>query len=297
MNDLFEFLTGQEAIVVYMVAILSSILCSIIYLVEKNNQKLRRRHNTRELNKLVEQVQEEMPLEEEPIVYHEPVLEVETEEKAPSVVEMLEETAEVKKEREEFQEVSRELAEDFIMCSVEDDADEELEYTTIEPDSETAQLELQKLREELARQAEIENEGMTSYEEEQEENAIISLDEWLQKSQKMYAENEATQYEEGNVPISLHELEQKAGRKVDELEDTFVLEEAINPEELEVKEVVEEQKFKTSPIISPVFGIEKESNYNDIELENTATYEKLDLESKKTNEFLMTLKDLQEKLE
>jgi len=59
------------------------------------------------------------------------------------------------------------------------------------------------------------------------------------------------------------------------------------------------KKFHNSPIISPIYGIEKINNVekNDLELENTANYEKLDQEIKKTNEFLMTLKDLQEKLD
>ena len=36
---------------------------------------------------------------------------------------------------------------------------------------------------------------------------------------------------------------------------------------------------------------------SDIELENTANFEKLDEEIRKTNEFLMTLKELQKKLD
>ena len=61
----------------------------------------------------------------------------------------------------------------------------------------------------------------------------------------------------------------------------------------------EHKKFQSSPVISPVFGIERpavQSN-SDIELENTANYEKLDEEIRKTNEFLMTLKELQKKLD
>ena len=57
-------------------------------------------------------------------------------------------------------------------------------------------------------------------------------------------------------------------------------------------------KFKSSPVISPVYGIEKEEiSANELELENTANYEKLDEEIKKTNEFLMTLRELQKKLD
>ncbi len=56
-------------------------------------------------------------------------------------------------------------------------------------------------------------------------------------------------------------------------------------------------KFKSSPIISPIYGIENKEKDTDIELENTANYEKLDQEIKKTNEFLMTLRELQKKLD
>ena len=296
MNSLFRFLTGQEAILVYMVAILSCILCTIIYIVEKSSHRLRKRYNTRELNKLVEEVQRKDPTltEEDPVTFSPvapPVLEVSSSVPSPSVVEMLDE-AEERKDKVELSPTEA-LADDFITSSVLDE-DDGLEYTSIEPDSVTAQLELQKFKEELAKEENLEN----SFEESQEENAIISLEEWLQKSQKMYAENEVTQYDEGNAPISLHELEEKAGRKADPLEDTFILENVVDSEEVEKEVAEEEKKFQTSPIISPVFGIAKEENqYNDMQFENTATYEKLDLETKKTNEFLMTLKELQEKLE
>ena len=61
----------------------------------------------------------------------------------------------------------------------------------------------------------------------------------------------------------------------------------------------EHKKFKSSPVISPVYGIERPSDvsHNDIELENTANFEKLDEEIRKTNEFLMTLKELQKNLD
>ena len=64
-------------------------------------------------------------------------------------------------------------------------------------------------------------------------------------------------------------------------------------------DVYEHKKFKSSPVISPVFGIERPeiNSSSDIELENTANYEKLDEEIRKTNEFLMTLKELQSKLD
>ena len=39
--------------------------------------------------------------------------------------------------------------------------------------------------------------------------------------------------------------------------------------------------FKSSPVILPIFGIEKKESTTNMELENTANYEKLDEEIKK----------------
>lgn len=292
MNELIDFLTSKEVILVYFIAGLSCIVCFIVYIVEKNNDRFRRRHNTKELNKLVEQIKEEVPeVNNETVIYEEPVLENVTE--AYSLDEMIESSL--------------------------DDTIEELEYTSIEPDQETAKLELKKLEEQLIieeekKQEEIisieepvleeKNIKLTAHEEAQEAEAIISLDELLSRSKELYDANEITQYEdEGNEPISIQDLEARMKANNSIAEPVVIEEEKI--EEVEVDEVKSvgdiriEPKFKSSPIISPIFGIEGINNdsVNDLELENTANYEKLDQEIKKTNEFLMTLKELQNKLE
>lgn len=323
--DLLEFLTSKEIIVVYIVAGVACLLCFIIYLVDKNNIKAKQRHNTRELNKLVEEVKEELDeeeVEDKKIVYDEPVLEV---------IEPVEEVVTVPvvaPERVEVTPVVEQKVEETPKV------EEELQYTTIEPDQKTAQLELKKIEEELRQQQEIEeqeelqeennNISLTNYEEEQESTAIISLEELIKKSKEMYEANELTQYaDEGNEPITLQELEQRVGKESAKIEDTFIIENVVPEEELETPVMVEEpvleqismddfntvkvekveektediKKFKNSPIISPIYGIEKEVSNNDMELENTADYDKLDQEIKKTNEFLMTLRELQSKLD
>ena len=62
-----------------------------------------------------------------------------------------------------------------------------------------------------------------------------------------------------------------------------------------------EKRFKSSPVISPVYGLEnrpKEIYKNtELELENTANFEKLDAEIRKTNQFIVALKELQKKLD
>lgn len=330
MNEFIEFLTTKEALVVYAIVGVSCLLCFIIYCVEKNNVKVRQRHNTRELNKLVQQIHEETEVLEEEVVYEQPILVPVEEEQASSVVELLESTMELERLREEPI-VSVEKEEPHLIETLEIEEEESIQdsvdttdqlmYTTIEPDQETAQLELKKLTEELKKQEELivsPVDAVSSYETQQEENAIISLDELVRKSKSMYEANEVTQYvDEANEPISLKELETVSNNTFNQkyAEEPFIIESVVlddeGQEEERVVEVVEStpvvsqpvvssssvsttsepKRFQSSPIISPIFGIEKPAN--ELALENTANYEKLDAEIKKTNEFLMTLKDLQ----
>ena len=471
MSDLLEFLTSKEIMIIYVIAGIACFICFIIYLVKANSAKYRMKNNTRELNKLVEQVQEEMPevknTKEE--AYQKPVLQVISNENysntnnASSVNELLESTAELKpvvdsvnkeialpttlEEKEEVKErsimdimpeVNKEEAISFestvsnyqetpvysepliisstnpenyisndavsyhepivienldeevsvddavndeveVSTSVvsetpvsenvvdaslnsisEESKSEELQYTSIEPSMEDAKRELDRVREELRNkenmQDDMENIALNNYEEEQEANAIISLEELIKRSKDMYEANEVTQYaDEGNEPISLQDLEKKVGEKASSFDEPFIIENVVPASELQ-EEILEEpqiiesqvietskvvrpiyeapsvsqmekdleskidsyltkkeitkdnvsvketesKKFKSSPIISPIFGIEKSEetmSQTELELENTANYEKLDEEIKKTNEFLMTLRELQKKLD
>lgn len=347
MNELIEFLTSKEIVIVYIVASLACFLCFIIYLVEKNNDRLRRKQNTKELNKLVEEIHEKTTnnteLTEEPVIIEEHIIEESNKEVA-SVIELLENTNEIKIDTNLSENINNQLEninepkiivpESINSIELNEKLEEspikeeslELEYTSIEPDPETAKQELEKLTEELRKQEmQPENITLTNYEEEQEENAIISLEELVKKSKEMYAANEVTQYaDEGNEPISLKDLEKRM-RDVNtaSYEEPFIIEnvvkdeiinEEVTPEVLEIEsskaitenvvntslvEDLTKRKFQSSPIISPIYGIEKQKSINssELELENTANYEKLDEEIKKTNEFLMTLKELQKKLD
>jgi len=204
--------------------------------------------------------------------------------------------------------------------------DEELEKTK-------AKLELENLKEELIK-AELENKikdenkpvyikdeeddvidvvqtKLDEFEQSQEENAIISLEQFNKISDRVYDENEITQYkDEGNEPISIQELEKLYNSQEIKEENLEIVKpevQTIKAEEvLEVKEeklVMPENfievspRFKNSPIISPVFGIDTQEKINAIELENTANLGKLDEEIRKTNEFLNTLRELRKNLE
>lgn len=397
MNELIEFLTSKEIIVVYIVAVVACLLCFIIYLVDKNYYKRKQRHNTKELNKLVEEVTEIVEDKKTDIsieTYETPVLSPVVEEyvtqKETNVdsavltskeINNLPEEAEITNDGKEDKEIvytelleepapeinvedlvlstmtdttaSAEYNEEPEILSVEEvisdtttpevaSIQEELEYTSIEPDRQQAQEELMRLTEELEKaEQEAKTIDLTSYEEEQEENAIISLDELMKKSQEMYASNEITQYaDEGNEPISIEDLErrmqavkedittittpvenheQSASSIVEELEPVKVTLADFNTIKVTepVEQTIDEQptsitvesvkplsesyqntrKFERTPVISPIYGIEKTETAENIALENTANYDKLDEEIKKTNEFLMTLRELQKNLD
>lgn len=230
---------------------------------------------------------------------------------------------------------------DQIELLSKDDEIEELEYTTIEPQKEEAKKELELITEKL-KQESLNNDLIehTDFEDEQEKNAIISMDELMQKASTLYEKNEETQYkDEGNEPISIEDLEREMKRQKEEIMTINIEEINPFPEKEEILEITEQKEeiphpiyetkkenkviledfssikinkdekkepynehFKTSPVISPVYGItnaKKEiySEKTDLELENTANYEKLDEEIRKTNEFLATLKELQNKLD
>lgn len=376
MNELIEFLTSKEIIMVYIVVAVACFLYFIIHLIDKYYYKRKQRHNTKELNRLVENINYELSKEREEeiaiipeakesnMVYVEPVLEA-LPSISPTVVEpevleepvvdtiMSEQTIEANEEEFAPQEVvtSEELIDANNDSKVELITSEEehvaptelseesntqetaelLDYTDAEPNKTEAQEELRKLTEELA-QAEQEgpkNIDLTSYEEMQEKEAIISLEELLEKGKKMYENNELTQYaDEGNEPICLEDLERKVKESLEEeLVEPITTEIEPQPTIEPITEDLTNQNitlpeskltmddfytinakearnsataykhYTSSPIISPVYGIEKDQSPTALELENTANYEKLDEEIKKTNEFLMTLKDLQKNLD
>ena len=176
---------------------------------------------------------------------------------------------------------------------------EEIKYVDETKEKTEAQLELQRLTEELKQQEEKPiNIELTNFEQEQEEQAIISLDELLKKGEALYEQNEVVQYEdEGNEPINLMELEQRILKQKEETAKV-VLDDFATAKEESIKQE-EPKKFKSSPVISPVYGIEENNVVKDqtLELENTANYDKLDEEIRKTNEFLQILKELQKKLD
>ena len=373
MNELMEFLSTDEVRIVIAVAIAICILGTLYFVIEKSYHSKRKKRNTKELNELIEQLEDNEKsnniVVEQPVIEKiiEPVTELKKEtsiekENPAEVIPLKVVTVEEKKQEvplvipiEEFEknkeenstpvleikEENKTLPKDSVTdiyekvkdeietLDLDDNKKEEpLQYTDAVSNQEEAKeelrkatIELLKAQEKQEQQEESKNIELTEFEEEQEKNAIISVEELMKKSDVLYEQNEVTQYaDEGNEPISLQDLEMRMNNIKEEAEALNIKEqepEIIESRKVEVKEpetnkVVlddfysidkakaynDDHVFKSSPIISPIFGIEKQqSNDNSLELENTANYEKLDEEIKKTNEFLGKLRELQKNLD
>ncbi len=196
---------------------------------------------------------------------------------------------------------------------VEKKEQETIKYVEDDPELEKtmAQKELQRITEEL-RKAEAEEDQnnkikLTNFEEEQEANAIISINELMKKSEALYDQNEVTQYQdEGNEPINLAELKAKANppqkERVTPIKEVrqnvqMTLDDFASKEELSTGN---NQKFKSSPFISPVYGLQKEDSpakEDQIQIEENADLAQLDEEIRRTNEFLKKLKELKKNLQ
>lgn len=170
-------------------------------------------------------------------------------------------------------------------------------YVENELEKTQAQIEVEEITKALeAAKQEERIDPYKKFEEEQEQNAIISYEELQEQFDKLYDENEKIQYVNDNdLPINIEELYQKN-------------EEILNPKKVklddlktikiksEIKDKISTPNstgFKSSPVISPVYGIQSSQNQNITKTE----VNDIDVEIKKTNEFLKTLKELQKNLD
>lgn len=300
MNELIKFLTSTEVVIVYIVAGALIALCLLIYAIDRGKEKRKKRHNTNELNKLVDKVQER--LQEEKKVKE--VVEV-----AP--IKVKEESVEPKY-MEEIIPTPKSDVKEMTYNELKEDVEELEYYDRTEPNREEALSELARITRELEEQANEEKvqEDLRRIEDAREKEAIISYDELLRKTANMNIIDD-----EENAVISINELNHKEEDPVkSELTEVIAQTTGDEPvilqsiEETDISNIKEDvsitstlnnesTKFKRSPIISPIYGIEKNPKIEkQMEFENTANYEKLDAEIKKTNEFLSTIRELQKKL-
>ena len=292
MSGLIEFLTTEEMILVYVLVGIASVLYFIIYILDKTAMKRKQRQNTRELQKIVlesstdsldekvENVSEEpvlMPITgemkvEEPVVLEvkesEPVLEVSNVSQAEEVAVM----PEVERLSIEEQPVQVDATEIISEESTElPKVEEELQYTSIEPDPSEAQAELMRLTETLEKaEEEVKNIDLTAFEEEQEQNAIISLDELMSRNKALYESGELGKLEdEGNEPISLQDLEERMKAVQTEVESI-----EAEPSIVAVEESISEPKQTYQPKIKRRVKLgrpRKNKEYSSIRIQRKTT--------------------------
>lgn len=146
-------------------------------------------------------------------------------------------------------------------------------------------------------------EEVNKFESDQEEHAIISVEELTLASQNITDEEIEAYEDDGNEPISIKELEamyKSIEEPKEEIIETLEKEEKITLPDFDIKvkpivDVYEDKNFKNTPVISPVFGVKQ--NESNLALEQTANLDKLNEEIKKTNEFLLTIKELRKNLD
>lgn len=332
MENIIDFLAKKEVLIVLAIIGIIMFVYFILWFHEfmkKHEKKKKLQNNTMELNKLVEEVarakKEEQatnitPTENKIEVKEEPknIPEVITENKISSTVDSNQNVVNSPKIPNTVEEV--EVLEPTVITPVEPLKEEKevIKYKDEVYTESEAKKELERITEELKKleqEEKQENIELTKFETEQEENAIISLDELIAKGKTITEQNEITQYQDdGNEPISIQELEERYRKEKEQIEvleveepkeervkvsiDDFL---SARADSLPSKEAYNENKstYRPSPIISPIYGIEKEppKKNTTLELEDTGTFEKFDEEIRKTNEFLSKLKELQEKLD
>lgn len=354
MENIIDFLATKEVMIVLAIIGLILFVYFILWFHEfmkKHDEKKKLQNNTMKLNKLVEEVAKEKKEEkiEIPEVSNTTVVtpavvpEVKEEQKkikettpeviiesvASSPIEVEPVVVSVKENpvntndsimlNERYEE-KVEIVEPTVITPIESPKNEEevIKYKDEVYTESEAKAELERITEELKKlenEEREENIELTKFETEQEENAIISLDELISKGKTITEQNEVTQYQDdGNEPISIRELEERYRKEKEKIEVLEVEEPKNEKTKLSIDDFLSAKEkvpsineaysekrstYHPSPIISPIYGIEEEpvSKNTTLELENTTNLEKFDEEIRKTNEFLSKLKELQQKLD
>lgn len=168
----------------------------------------------------------------------------------------------------------------------------EIEELDVETDLEKtqAQIRVEEITNAL-KKAQIEEQTQedkySKFEEEQEKNAIISYEQLKESFDKLYSENEKIQYlEDDEIPINIEELYQLKTEKKEPVEKIKM--EDLSNFSTPKKEPSMNSTFKSSPVISPVYGIQKETQQ-----EKTV----VDTEIQSANQFLQSLKELKKNLD
>lgn len=135
-------------------------------------------------------------------------------------VRVIERVQEVQREtnKENYQEINRAQSISNSLEKIDINIEEDM-YVEDDLEKTQAQLHIEALANELKKVQEKEIDKIAKFEEEQEENAIISYRELLKVCDRLYDSNEKVQYmDEGDEPITISQLRSKFNSSNDKVE-------------------------------------------------------------------------------
>ena len=162
-----------------------------------------------------------------------------------------------------------------------------------EEEKEQAKLELEKVVDEM--QKNLDNEkvttsDITTYEEEQESKAIISYQELVEAVRN---NNEAKVHNEVGMEVAdtnaIEKPEEVVVPSIMEEKEEITINDAIDAITKEEVKPYSEENFRTSEVISPIYGMTSE-------VDDKPIYNDLDSDMEEVDEFLDSLKDFRKNL-
>ena len=273
MNLVFNLFTKKEILIVGVV--ICSLLLIVLFLTVWDLIS-RKRRESKELDEIFNEYHNEIEKQYniseeanlEPLEKEEVIVKIENE-----IPKVLEQDVKVLPVNEVANDVKEESNNQVLETIVKKEKKVEVETLIIddeEIESEStlnkAKIELQKIEEELKNPKSLED-TLSSLEAIEEENAIISYQDLLEKTSEL----NVVDIDSGDEPISIKEVMSMYDNS---------------------------SNFDESSYISSITEFENETaTIAEIQLENTANLEKLDKEIRKTNKFLSILNDLKKNLE
>ena len=332
MQNITDLLLSKEILIVYIILGIAILLCLLIYIIDKITYKSKLKKNTLELIDLVNKVNDKLAntsiptssILEDNSLSDTKRVEINNDDLSYTNIEPTREEAirEIEAIKEELVKEEASTENNTLDSTFKN---EEVVDTVEEIDNSSNICNNQV--EETINNNNTDNIISNQYDD---EDVPITLDEYMMISTDKYNNDTLEISDEEDALISFDEVSKKFDRVNNEIEEITspvgielqnVIESVYNNNKEEAvileNKVVEmhtlsdlsepervrvpymRDKFRNSNFISPIFGLEKVNlpTLEELQIENTANYDKLDQEIKKTNNFLKELHELKKNLE
>ena len=332
MQNITDLLLSKEILIVYIILGIAILLCLLIYIIDKITYKSKLKKNTLELIDLVNKVNDKLAntsiptssILEDNSLSDTKRVEINNNDLSYTNIEPTREEAirEIEAIKEELVKEETSTENNTLDSTFKN---EEVVDTVEEIDNSSNVCNNQV--EETINNNDTDNIISNQYDD---EDVPITLDEYMMISTDKYNNDTLEISDEKDALISFDEVSKKFDRvnnEIDEItspvgielqnviesvynnnkEEAVILENKVvemhtlsdlsEPERVRVPYM--RDKFRNSNFISPIFGLEKVNlpTLEELQIENTANYDKLDQEIKKTNNFLKELHELKKNLE